>query len=366
MKLVKLMACAALAAVCAAGFTGCSKKDASSDESAKKEASHGGAFVPKVAEGAILSIVGRSAENTSLAPLVAKFGLSSKEGMDQMPPKIKDVIKDLGLDKADAQWMCLTIGDVSAAVQGKDVPEVAVAMAVTLDLDQAVSVCEKKLKEEKMDGELSFRKTKVAGVDAYEVVCKGFKVGAKNVIPCIASLDKKLILAATSAACLEKQIALYRDGKGASADFCAFTLKVNDLIRVKAVNVGENVQKNLPSPDALAAVGQIVPNGDKIVAGLGAVELSVVASADGKNIVAGLSVETASNADAETLATAAKNGLAMVAAMLKDEKDVAAKLGFEALQSAKASAEGTVAALSVSVDADAVLKFLAEKAKDIK
>ena len=61
MKMIKLMACAALAVACAVGFTGCgSKKDYSK---------------PKVAEGAIAALVARPMENTSLAPLCKQYGL---------------------------------------------------------------------------------------------------------------------------------------------------------------------------------------------------------------------------------------------------------------------------------------------------
>ena len=353
MKMMKQMACAALAAAVAVGITGCGSKADYSQ--------------PKVAEGTIAVLAGRSAQDTSLKPICEKYGLASND-LSKLPKEVKELVADLGLDKAESKWMAVTVGDVSAAVKGEDAPDVAVALATTLDLDKAIAACEKKIKEEKKDGEVSFKKTAVAGVDAYEVACKDCKVGAKAVVPCVASLDKQLILAATSAACLEKQIALYRDGKGASAEFGAFSLKANDLIRVKVAKVGENVKKNLPSPDMLQAVNSMLPDGDKLILGLGTAEIAVAASADGKNVALDVSLETAADADADKLVTLAKTGLMTLTAMVKGqaEKDADAKAAAAALEAAKIVAEGKVARLSASVDADAALKALAEKAKDIK
>lgn len=346
MKMIKHMAYAALAAAVAVGITGCGSKVDYSQ--------------PKVAEGTIVAMVGRSANATSLKPICEKYGLASND-LSQLPKEVKDVIADSGLDKADVKWVAVTIGDISAALKDKGAPDAAVAIAATFNLDTAVAAVEKKLKEKKE--EVTFKKTTIAGVPAYEIHSKDEKV-----VPCIASLDGQLFLGTASAASLEKQIGLYRDGKGSSKDFGAFALGANDIIRIKAVKVGDNVKKNLPDPEMLKAVNQIIPDGDKIVLGLGALDITLTASGDGKDIKLDMSVETAADADADKIAAIAKTGLMTFTAQMKEgaAKDADAKAAYDVLQGTKIEAKGKVITLSASTAADPAMKALADKAKAIK
>ena len=357
MKMMKQMACAALAAALAAGISGCDSKSAKDYSS------------PKVAEGAILALAGRSAEDTSLAPILKKYkldsGLASEENLKQMPAEMKDLVKELELDKAEFKWTALTVGDMSGAMKG-EVPEVAVALATTLNLDKAVAACEKKLKDDKDAGKPEFKKETVAGVSAYSINSKDFKVGEKTVVPFVASLDGQLIIATSSKAVLEKQIALYRDGKGASADFGAFALGANDAIRVKAVKVGENVKKSIPDQKMLEGLKDLLPDGDKLVLGLGSVDLALSASADGKDVKLDLAVETASDADATKLATLVQSSMAPLTMMVKDAKDDGMKLAAGVLKSVKVEGKGKVASLSAACPADDLIKFVSEQKKNLK
>lgn len=336
MKMIKLMACAALAVVCAVGFTGCGSKDYSK---------------PKVAEGAVFALAMRSPAKTSLAPLVEKYKLNDyKAALEKMPDDAKALFNELGLDKVETQWILVTVGGELAMDK---IPDVAVVAATTLDLEKVVAAAEKD-----KDKKAEFKKKDVAGVPAYEIVAKD-----EQVVPCVASLDGKLFIGASSAAVLEKQIALYRDGKGASAEFASFKLVGNDILRAKTVKVGEAVKKALPDPEMLKEVNSVIPDGDKLVLGLGAIELA--AASDGKDLKLDLSVETAADADAEKLITAAKGGLMMATAAVKQEaaKDESAKAALGALESAKAVNEGKVAKLSVAAPAEPILKFVSENAK---
>ena len=343
MKMMKQMACAALAAAVAVGITGCGDK-----------ASSTGGFQPKVAEGAFAALVARPMEKTSLAPLCKQYGLGMTTLMKQAPDKnAQEIIKELGLDTADNKWIAVTLDPVSA--EKLEDPDFAVAVATSVDLDKVVAYAQGKEKQ-KID------KATIAGVPAY-IAVDGEKPKAY-----MANLDKQLILVASTSAGLEKLIALYRDGKGASADFGSFALGANDIIRLKVAKVGENVKKSLPDPEMLKMVNQVVPDGDKIVLGMGAVELALGASGDGKNVKLDLSVETAADADADKLATLAKTGLMALTAQMKEgaEKDADAKAAYEALQAVKIEAKGKVAALAASTAADAALKALADKAKELK
>ena len=342
MKMIKLMACAALAVACAVGFTGCgSKKDYSK---------------PKVAEGAIAALVARPMENTSLAPLCKQYGLGMTDLMKQVPDKdAQDIIKELELDKAQTKWIAVTFDAVSAEKIEKGEPDFAVAAATSADLDKIVAYAEQKKNSK-------FKKSTIADVPVY-ISLKDEKEDGF-----MANLDKQLVLIANSSAGLEKLIALYRDGKGASADFGSFALGANDVIRLKVAKVGENVKKALPDPEMLKMVNNFVPDGDKIVLGMGAVEFAFGASDDGKNIKLDLSIETAADADADKLTTLAKTGLMTFTAQMKEgaEKDADAKAAYEALQSVKIEAKGKVATLAASTAADAALKALGDKAKELK
>lgn len=343
MKMMKQMACAALVAALAAGISGCGPKSASYSQ-------------PKVGEGTIAAIATRPVENTSLSALCKQYGLGMADMMKQAPDKdAQEIIKELELDKAKINWLAVTFGALSAEKVEKGEPDFGVAISSSLDLDKAIAVAEKKNKDKN-----EIKKATIADVPAY-IALKGEKPEAY-----LANLDKQLILVANTSDGLAKLIALYRDGKGASADFGPFALGANDILRVKLAKVGENVKKALPSPDALQMVNGFVPDGDKIVQGLGAVELSLGAA--DKDIKLNLSIETAADADADKLVTLAKTGLMALTAQLKEgaEKDANAKMGYDALQGAKLEAKGKLATLTASVAADPALKALSEQMKALK
>lgn len=348
MRIIKKFAYAAVAVACAAGIAGC-------DQKTKEYAG------PKVAEGTVVALTGRKADATSLAPLVKQYkldGVISPEKMEQLPDKVKGLVKELEIDKLDVKWTAASVGDLS--VVAKDaVPEIGIAMAVTLDLDKFVAAVDKKCKEEKED--VSFNKTTISGVQAYEIVSKK----NKGVVPCVASLDGKLVLFASSADGLAKQIALYRDGKGESKDFGAFALGANDLIRVKAVKVGENVKKSIPDQKMLEGLKDLLPDGDKLVLGLGSVDLALSASADGKDVKLDLAVETASDADATKLATLVQSSMAPLTMMVKDAKDDGMKLAAGVLKSVKVEGKGKVASLSAACPADDLIKYVSEQEKNL-
>ena len=341
MKMMKQMACAALAAAVAVGITGCGDK-----------ASSTGGFQPKVAEGAFAALVARPMEKTSLAPLCKQYGLSMVDLMKQAPGDAQEIIKDLELDKAENKWVAVTVDALSADQIEKGDPDFAVAIATSVDLDKVVAYAQSKDKQ-KID------KATIANVPAY-VLFKGEKPDGY-----MANLDKQLILVASTSAGLEKLIALYRDGKGASADFGAFALGANDVIRIKTVKVGENVKKSIPDQEMLKGLNELLPDGEKLVLGLGSVDLALSASADGKDVKLDLAVETASDADATKLATLVQSSMAPLTMMVKDAKDDGTKLAAGVLKSVKVEGKGKVASLSAACPADDLIKFVSEQKKNL-
>ena len=136
------------------------------------------------------------------------------------------------------------------------------------------------------------------------------------------------------------------------------------MLRIKLAKVGENVKKSIPDPAMLQELNGFVPDADKLVLGLGTVELALSASADGKDAKLDLTVETASDADADKLRTLAKSGLMPLTAMVKGSKDDGMKLAAGVLQAAKIAGEGKVANLSVAYAADDLIKFVSEQKKN--
>ena len=112
----------------------------------------------------------------------------------------------------------------------------------------------------------------------------------------------------------------------------------------------------------------VLLDGDKIVQGLGTLELALGATGDGKEIKLDLSVDTAADADADKLVTFAKTGIMALTAQMKEgaAKDADAKMAYEALQAIKIENKGKTATLSVATAADLALKAIADKVKDIK
>ncbi len=344
MKMIKQMACAALAAAVAVGITGCG-------DGGSKDYSQ-----PKVAEGAIAALVARPMENTSLATLCKQYGLDVPALIQKVSDKdFQGAVKELALDKAQTKWIAVTFDALTADKVKKGEPDFAVVAATSVDLDKVITYAEQKAKSK-------FKKATIADVPAY-IALNGEKEDGY-----MANLDKQLILVSNTSAGLEKLIALYRDGKGASKDFGAFTLGANDILRAKATKVGENVKKNLPDPEMLKMVNQMVPDGDKIVQGLGSLDISLGASGDGKDVKLDLSLETASDADADKLASFVKTGVMALTAQMKEgaAKDADSKMAYEALQAVKVENKGKVATLSATTAADPALKALADKAKDLK
>ena len=308
---------------------------------------------PKVAEGAIAALVVRPMENTSLAPLCKQYGLGVTDLMKQSPDKdVQELVKEMELDKAQYKWIAVTFSDFSLEKIEKGESDFAVVIATSVDLDKIVTYAEQK-------GKSKFKKATIADVPVY-ISLKGEKEDGY-----MANLDKQLVLISNTSAGLEKLIALYRDGKGASGEFDSFTLGTNDVIRLKVMKVGENVKKAQPSPEALKMFNFFVSDGDKIILGLGEAEGALGASDDGKNITLGLSIEAAAAADADKLVTFAKMYL-MPLMKQATEKDADAQALYETLQSVKIEAKGNVATLTASSSADPVLKALADKAKELK
>ena len=321
---------------------------------------------PKVAEGAIMALEfnQQQIDKIKAAALGEKGESLTKKAWEEAPKELVEVIKAAGLENAKARWGVLSVGELALKedMELKEAPEVAVAIAVDIDIEKAVAAIREQQKKEK-DDDVTLVDATVAGVKAWKVVDKEGELAKAKAEPCFTALDGKLFLVASTLAALEKQIALYRDGKGASGAFAGFSFADGDLFRLKLLDIGAIVKKAVPNPEeALKMLSAFVPNGDKIVLGLGTLDFSATAAAD-NGVALKLTLGTASEKDADQLRTLAKTGLMPLTAQLQEaaKEDADAKMQLALVEGVKiAGADGKFEAnLVVS---GAVLKELAAKA----
>ena len=271
------------------------------------------------------------------------------------------MIKKAGLENAKARWGVVSVGEpkLKGDMDLDEVPEVMVAISVDIDMEKVAAAIREQLKKEDGDnGEL--KDATVAGVKAW--VASDSDLKKKNLSPSFTALDGKLFLAASTTASLEKLVLLYRDGKGQSAAFAGFSLPADSLVRLVLTDIGARAKKVIPDPEkTLKVVSQLVPNGDKMIFGLGALDFSAVSAQDG-GIALKLTLKTASEKDADQLRTLAKTGLMPVTAQMKEaaKEDADSKTLADLLDALKIAGADGVFEANLAVP-EPLLKALAEK-----
>ena len=318
-------------------------------------------YSPKVADGAALAVGFNQKQIKAVQErlLGEKAKEVSSSLMKNAPEEVSDVIKKAGLEDAEVRWGVVTVGEpkLKEDMDLDGVPEVMVAVSLDIDIEKVVAAFREQLKKE--DGE-ELKETTVAGVKAWIASDKDLE--KQKVSPTFTALDGKLFLAASTTASLEKLVALYRDGKGQSAAFSSFGLPADSLLRLVITDIGARVKKAIPYPEkTLKIVSQFVPNGDKMILALGALDFSATSAKDG-GVALKLTLKTGSEKDADQLRTLAKTGLMPFTAQMKEaaKEDAESKVYAELLEALKiAGAEGVFEA-NLAVP-QAVLKSLAEK-----
>ena len=331
----------------ALAFCGCSEKMAG--------------YSPKVVDGAALAIGFNQEQITAMQERL--LGEKAKEAsaslMKNAPEEISDVIKKAGLEDAKVRWGVVTVGEpkLKEDMDLDEVPEVMVAISLDIDIEKVVAAFREQLKKE--DGE-ELKETTVAGVKAW--VASNNDLKNQQVSPTFTALNGKLFLAASTTASLEKLVLLYRDGKGQSAAFSSFALPADSLLRLVITDIGARVKKAIPYPEkTLKIVSQFVPNGDKMILALGALDFSATSAKDG-GVALKLTLKTGSEKDADLLRTLAKTGLMPLTVQMQEaaKEDADSKVYAELLEALKiAGAEGVFEA-NLAVP-QAALKSLAEK-----
>lgn len=276
---------------------------------------------PKIAEGAILAFEfdQRQIDKIQTAVVGEEKGKAlTKQTWESLPAELVEVIKAAGLENARARWGALSVGEpaLKEDMEIKEVPDAAAAIAVDIDIEKAVAAVREQQKKEK-DDDVQLVDVDVAGVKAWKVVDKDGEFAKVKAEPCFTALDGKLFLVASNLAALEKQVKLYRDGTGASAAFANFALADGDLLRLSLKDIGARIKKAVPKPEeSLKLLTAFVPNGDKMLLGLGSLDFAATATAD-NGVALKLLLGAASEKDADQLRTLAKSGLMPLTVQLK-------------------------------------------------
>ena len=321
---------------------------------------------PKIAEGAIMALEFDQRQIDKLQTTALgeeKSKELAKQAWECLSEDLLAVIKAAGLENARARWGALSIGEPAFKedMDLKEVPDAAAAISIDIDIEKAVSAIREQLK--KAEDGMQLIEVTVIGVRAWKVVDKDGEFAEMKAEPCFAALDGRLFLLASNLAALEKQIKLYRDGVGASAAFANFTLTNGDLLRLSLKDIGARVKKIVPNPEeTLKMLNAFIPDGDKMVLGLKALDFAATATAD-NGVALKLSLGAASEKDADQLRTLAKTGLMPLTAQLKEaaKENADAKNNLALVEGLKiAGTEGTFeASLAIPF---AMLKEYAQEA----
>lgn len=231
------------------------------------------------------------------------------------PAEFREFADEVGLRNVRAGWAVLSIGDVefeftNGSPEPKYIPEMAVAIAANIDMEKVVAYARRMFAEDKTN-DAAITEVQIVGEKAWQIVPTTEEAKRKtvqmNLDPCFTSLDGQLVLIASTKAALEKQIRLYRRGMGEGRQPCAFRPANGDLIYLGVKNLGALMEKCQKDSDRekLRAINAVIPNGEKMILGLGDATVRLSENAAGK-ISLSLRLAAATAEDAEALRTMGK------------------------------------------------------------
>ena len=349
MKFIKGFLCASVA-VLALSFSGC-KKDSqsesngsnnskSSEPSSSESSASIGKFSPKVSENAVIALglnldlhkmatIGETFFDQGIATLTSANGdtISETKQITEMkkeymkfvsdpfkeaPADFIEFVDEVGLRNAKVGWAVLSAGEIklNSSTMPDTIPETMVAIATDINVEKIVAYAKRKV-EETSKGEFKIDERTIAGEKAWwvvpqkETINQDFK--SKNLQPCFASLDGQLVLLASTPTALERQIRLYREGKGEGQMLREFRPANGGLVLLAIKDLGA-ILRNLPSQRNIRL--PMLQNGNELIQGIQKIELAL-ASKSGQQLALTLKLRTASDEDADNLRTLAKRMIAM-------------------------------------------------------
>ena len=163
------------------------------------------------------------------------------------PQEARDFLKECDLLDVYPRWAVLSVeGPLPGIGDNMNLEGLALAISVDVDLKKLISVVSKKLAEEG-ENVVSFREISVGSEKAWQIVPNDSTIAmnmkAMNISLHLASLDGKLLLVATSRNTLEKQILLYRNGKGKGNALGDFSATNGELLHFQASGIGNMIKE---------------------------------------------------------------------------------------------------------------------------
>ncbi len=356
---MKFLKFACLGAV-ALALAGCG--DSNAPANAKSEGAKAPAYEPMVAEGTVAALQYRKNESKAFAPLASAFAKCIDKGSVLHKQGVFDeefakFLDDSGLNDADVSWAMASLGEyfnLAKVASAALAPKVSVVVCFKHDAERIARAFN--AVADKDDGE-KIEKFTVAGVTAWKFVSKDFPT---VFVPCFASLDGELLLAAATEESLANEIALYRDGKGADASFGKVCSDKTAVVRLYVKSVGDLLKEaTKDTPESLDAADKILPDGKNVFLGLGELDFALTAS-DPAGVAYALKLVTRSDEDAESIRSVLGGFYTMAKAQCKDPKDDEEKLFAEFLNAIKLKTAGNVFAVDMPIS-DALVRKAAEE-----
>ena len=177
-----------------------------------------------------------------------------RDPLANVPPEVGEFLSECGLKGVYPEWALVSMeGLFSLNDDHPNLSGMALAIAGPVDLDRVISVVRRKMAEADVD-DIAFREVDVEGEKAWRILPNKDRVakefGAVNVHPHIVSIDGRLVIVALSRRTLEKQIRLYRSGKGGydgeGNALCGFSASDGQLLHLYASGIGEAIRRNVP------------------------------------------------------------------------------------------------------------------------
>lgn len=274
-------------------------------------------------------------------------------------------LKQAGLEEPKVRWGVLTVGEIGDV--SKEMPEINYAVSFDHDAERIFKALQETLAKEK-DAGISIKTLQVAGRKAWQLDGENFKGTPGDIRPYLTSIDGKILLASSCEAGLKHLIDLYVSGQGADEAWSDFKVSPANPFKIRTMPLGQIVAAaGKEANDNLGALDALVPDGAKLVRGLGMLTAGLRASEDGKKGVVELSLGTAKDEDADTLVTLAKTGLMTLTASLQEaaKTDAESKDALDVVKTIKLNHTGALVKLELSFPLDLVCKSLEDALKDM-
>ena len=300
-------------------------------------------YEPAVHESARLVAVLRASKAPVFRPLANLYGRLPEFMRAWCGDRIQRIKTAKTLSFPRVEWCVVSAGgDLSFDPAAASLPRISLAARFDHDIEMFADALAEAFAGE--DGG-TLVPCEVAGQRAWRIDDAEFR--AMGLAPCLSSMEGRVLVVASGEDVLAGQIALYRDGTGASGKFVDVLEAKDAVFGLSAPDVGGAVRELFKdSMDLLSMVDMFMPNGTEAVLGLKSFDLSLASTppaGDAARIEARL--EAGDEEAADSIRTLLKALTLPWAASLKDAPDAESKLIYAVVRGLKIGGDGGVVTL---------------------